>query len=766
MTRFFFSLRFRLLLLVLLAVIPALGLILYTAAEQRRVAVVDAQQNALRLARLAASDQERLVEGARQLLIALAQLPSVRNRDEAECTLFLTDLLKQYPLYANLGVVEPDGDVSCSAVPLAEPVSTANRTWFQRAVQTRNFAVSEYQIGRITGKALITFAYPIIDETGRVDGVVFVGLDLAWLNQFVAKAQLPSGATLRVIDQNGTILARYPDPEKWVGRSMPEATIVKTILSQGEGVADALGEDGVPRLYAFTPLRTMPGADLYVSIGVPKEVAFAEADRILARNLVSLGLVAVLALAAAWVGGDLFILHQVNALLGVTKRLAAGDLGARTGLRYGAGELSQLARTFDQMAETVEQRETERERAEKQIRRQTARAESLARVASRLNAQLDLEGVLKAICEEIARALNVPATSVSLCDEKRDALYHVSGFGLPPEYCQHTQPIPRAIYNEYAKQMDSLIIFQDVQDIPHLPDANLYAALNIRTIVVAGMLRQQQLVGCLNIITFSQVRHFTEDELALLKGLANQAAQAIINARLYEALQREERARAGLLHKIITAQEYERKRIARELHDETSQSLTALMLGLDTVRMALAVDARKAEEHLQTIKYIAEGMLGNIHRLIADLRPSLLDDLGLVPAITWYGEQRLNPLGITLYLDEDGLQGRLSPAMETALFRIVQEAMTNVVRHARASAVTVRLVRRGGYLTLQIADNGCGFDPQILQSADPRSEGLGLRGIQERVNILGGEFYLQPAPGQGTVITVHVPIPEEEVAHV
>jgi signal transduction histidine kinase len=136
-----------------------------------------------------------------------------------------------------------------------------------------------------------------------------------------------------------------------------------------------------------------------------------------------------------------------------------------------------------------------------------------------------------------------------------------------------------------------------------------------------------------------------------------------------------------------------------------------------------------------------------------------------VPAIAWYGEQRLNPLGIALYLDEDGLQGRLSPAMETALFRIVQETMTNVVRHARASAVTVRLVRRGGYLTLQILDNGCGFDPQILQSSDPRGAGLGLRGIQERVSILGGEFYLQTAPGQGTVITVHVPIPEAEAAH-
>lgn len=764
MTRFFFSLRFRLLLLVLLAVIPALGLILYTAAEQRRVAVVDAQQNALRLARLAASDQERLVEGARQLLIALAQLPSVRNRDEAECTLFLADLLKQYPLYENLGAIDPNGNIFCSAVPSSRSVNVADRASFQRALQKSGFAAGEYLIARITGKALMSSTYSVLDEAEQLQVVVFAGIDLEWLNKFMATAELPPGSTLTVFDSNGTILVRYPDPEQWVGKSMP-TSITQPILAQGEGVNEALGLDEVPRLYAFTPLGGSAEDSVYVRIGVPKAEAFAEADRTLTHNLVALGLVTVLALAAAWVGGDWVVLRRMKTLLSVTKRLSAGDQSARTGLLYDGSEMSQLARAFDQMAEALEQRDAKRKQAEEQIRRQTARAESLVRVASRLNAQLDLEGVLKAICEETARALNVHATSISLYDEKRDALYHAGGFGLPPEYGERTQPVPRAIYNEYAKQMDSLIVLQDVQDIPYLPDADLYVALNIHTIVFADMLRQQQLVGCLNIITFSQVRYFTEEELALLKDLANQAVQAITNARLYEALQREERARAGLLHKILTAQEDERKRIARELHDETSQGLTALMLGLDTVRMALAVDARKAEEHLQTIKSIAEGMLENIHRLIADLRPSLLDDLGLVPAIAWYGEQRLNPLGIALYLDEDGLQGRLSPAMETALFRIVQEAMTNVVRHARASAVTVRLIRRGGYLTLQIADNGCGFDPQILQSADPRSEGLGLRGIQERVNILGGEFYLQPAPGQGTAITVHVPIPEAEAAH-
>ena len=237
-------------------------------------------------------------------------------------------------------------------------------------------------------------------------------------------------------------------------------------------------------------------------------------------------------------------------------------------------------------------------------------------------------------------------------------------------------------------------------------------------------------------------------------------AAAKDNARLYAELQRKEQLRGELLHRVISAQEDERKRIARELHDETSQSLTALMVGLDTVHMALAQDAQKADKHLRSSKAIAESLLKNIHRLVADLRPSLLDDLGLVPAIEWYGEQRLKPLGITLHLDGKGIKARLLPSVETALFRIVQEAMTNIVRHSQATDVQIQFKQRDGHVSLRISDNGRGFDPQALQPVNWHEQGLGLRGMQERAEILGGQFDLQAEPGKGTVITVRVPMPE------
>ena len=367
---FFASLRFRLLLLVLLSIVPALGLTLYTYTELRRLTAADVRREALRLTRIAASDQEETIKDTRQLLFALAQLPQVRSLDPTDCSEFLARLLNQYPQYTLLGVIAEDGDLLCNAIPASGPVNLADRDYFQRVLQTGAFAVGDYQSDPISDKATVDVGYPVLDEMRRVQAVVFASLDLTWLNQLAAEAQLPTGSTFTVIDRNGTILVRYPDPENWVGRTMVEAPIVETILTQqGEGTAEAYGVDGIPRLFAFTPLSGSPdGGDVYVSIGIPTEVAFAGADRVLARNLAGLGLVTVLALAAAWLGGNAFVLQWVNKLVNATKRLSAGDLSVRTGLPYGQGELSQLAHAFDEMAESLERRVAERDRAMEELR--------------------------------------------------------------------------------------------------------------------------------------------------------------------------------------------------------------------------------------------------------------------------------------------------------------------------------------------------------------------------------------------------------------
>lgn len=447
------SLRVRLLVLVLLALLPAFGLILYTAFEQRRQTALDVQDTALRLARLASSDHGRLITGTHQLFIGLAQLPAVRSRNARECNELLARLMAQYPLYANIGAIDPEGHLYCSGAPIAGPVDLADRAYFRRALATRTFAVGEYQIGRVTGKATINVGYPVLDGNGRVEAVLFAALDLSWLNQFVAQANLPAGSTVTVVDQKGTILVRHPDASRWVGQSLPPSAI-GTILAQRTGVAEASGLDGVERLFGFAPLLGTPEiGDVYLSIGVPVQTAFGPANRGLARNLGLLGVVALLALGAAWVGGDVFVLRQVNALVDATRRLAAGDLTVRTGVRGGTGEVDHLARAFDEMAAALERDTAERERTHHELQRQ--------REALHQNEKLAALGRLAAgVAHELKNPLAVIAGRVELFQLARNQ-------GRPPSADQLAHSY--AALGEAAERMKRIMTGLSIYSKPSKP---------------------------------------------------------------------------------------------------------------------------------------------------------------------------------------------------------------------------------------------------------------------------------------------------------
>lgn len=362
------SLRFRLILIGILALLPSLALVLLISAQLHEHAAEDAKDDALRLVNLAASNQDALIDGARQTLITLARVPVVRDTQSGNCDAFLAELLTHYSSYSNFVVALPNGDVVCGGLPRPQPVNLADRPYFQRVLQTGDFAVSEYLIARGLGKAIITLAYPVLDDGHQLKGILVVGLDLEWMNQLAERAELPPGSALTVIDRNGTILTRYPEHEKYVGKMFAEAPIVKTILeSKTEGTTQALGIDGIDRLYVYSPLGNASEPVAFIFISTPSALIFADADR--ATNTILIGLIVMIALAltATWIGSEVFLLRRVNALVNATQRLAAGDLSARTDMRGGMSELSQLARAFDGMADSLQQREREREQAEEAL---------------------------------------------------------------------------------------------------------------------------------------------------------------------------------------------------------------------------------------------------------------------------------------------------------------------------------------------------------------------------------------------------------------
>jgi diguanylate cyclase (GGDEF)-like protein/PAS domain S-box-containing protein len=391
----FSGLRARLLWLVLLAVLPAIALVLYTGHQSGKLAARQTVDEAQLLVRLAAADYERLVANTRQLLGTLAQLPEVRGRDAAACNTLFARLKSGYAQYVNLGVIGLDGMVFCSAVPSARRVSVSDRAYFQRALKTRGFAVGDFQIGRITHQAVVVFAHPDYDPAGKLRTMVFAALDLTWLNQIAAKAQLPAGSTVTLFDSQGAILSRYPDPEKWIGQSRRDAPLTRLILARrGAGTAEETGLDGVPRLYAFAPLlEGISGGGVYLSVGIPRAIAFAGINRILTHTFVGLALVTLLVLAAAWFGGDVFLLRKIRALVDATRRLGQGELETRTGLAHGRDEIGQLAGTFDEMATTLHARNTEFERVMEALGDSEERFRTLVETTSDWIWEVDARGV-------------------------------------------------------------------------------------------------------------------------------------------------------------------------------------------------------------------------------------------------------------------------------------------------------------------------------------------------------------------------------------
>jgi len=385
------SLRYTLLLLVLLATLPALALILSTAWEQRRQAAADTRADALRLARVAASDHERLVEGARALLVGLAQLSDVQMHNARACNALFKEVQLRYPLYRNVGAIRPDGDVFCAAREPRRGANVSGQPFFQRALKSREFTVSGYYPDPATGRPMLTLSYPATDRAGATWAVVFADLDLGWLGQLSEKAQLSAGTVITVTDAQGNVLARYPDPGNWTGKSVPDWAVVRaTSRSSGEGTLEARGLDGDPQIVGFTALFDPRHPDqIFVSVGIPREAALAPADRLLIRNLLWAGLVVILMLAAAAVVSDLLILRRVDSVVTAARRLTAGDLAARASVR-GSDEIAVMARTFNIMAERLQARVKDEETIKEGLAERVNELDLLNRMGELFQACLSL----------------------------------------------------------------------------------------------------------------------------------------------------------------------------------------------------------------------------------------------------------------------------------------------------------------------------------------------------------------------------------------
>lgn len=250
---------------------------------------------------------------------------------------------------------------------------------------------------------------------------------------------------------------------------------------------------------------------------------------------------------------------------------------------------------------------------------------------------------------------------------------------------------------------------------------------------------------------------FSSEERELLLLVGHQLAAAQENLRLYREVTRLAERRGALLRRIINAQDERCRRVSRELHDEISPSLAALKIDLETALAAHPEAAQAIRPHLERVRAGMERTMDEVSRIVLDLRPALLEDHGLVAALRWYGTERLRDSNVNFHVNA-ACAPRLPDHLETTVYRIAQEAITNVVHHATARNLWLEIACPDHSFALTVRDDGCGFDVETILAQPTGMQGIGLFGMKERAALVGGELTVQSTPGRGTSIQITLPL--------
>ncbi|UTF49260.1 ATP-binding protein [Desulfomicrobium sp. ZS1] len=379
---FFSSIRAILVFLVLLAMLPALGIMLCSGYSLREHMIVDAEEAALRQIHGMASHHEQVVENARLLLATLAKAHEIQTLDPLGSQLLLEEMLTRNEAYVALVLSDPAGRI-VAVSPVDSFSSIAGEVYFQDAKQGMRFVTGMYHLRQGVRSVVMEFAQPVMDREGGLRGVLVALFDLNYFGRIFAAAHLPEGSVFTLTDAEGIRLTRFPETEKYTWVPDLPYMIEKMSAGADQGTFLDKGVDGVRRLYGFKRVQfeDAHSPPLMIRLGQPEDLALAEARRALVRDMVLLVLAAVLAVATAWFVGNLTIMRRLERLMAAADRLGTGDLSTRTMLDHDKGELGVLAAAFDRMAESLQIQDFDRRRAEHECCQLNTELEE--RVASR-----------------------------------------------------------------------------------------------------------------------------------------------------------------------------------------------------------------------------------------------------------------------------------------------------------------------------------------------------------------------------------------------
>ena len=582
------SLKNRLYTVVLIAFIPASILAFFVVRDQRIMERGTIMEKALIFARAAAAEESRQMESYHQLLSVISGVLPIMAGNPDLLAMMTGDLIEDSRDYAAFGVTDSYGHlISRFGLPESRS-SLGNSSWFETCLERKAFTVGPYRGETINGRPVLYLSLPATDNRGSVTSVAFTAVYLNWMNRnlFRSLSELPEGSILFLRNTSGNSLMYDAESMNWKFHRDFEPSLLKKMMTTDSGILTGPDANGISRIYAFASLSraTKSHQDLVV-LAVPRKLAFKTSRLLFIRNIVLLSISAMLAIGVIWWAGDRLIIRRVATIVNTTRRLAAGDLNARIVSLGARDELHHLARIFNKMAKSLQERITKEEKIRKSL------------------------------------------------ESSKEKLRRLSA---------HQQKV----------------------------------------------------------------------------------------------------------------RETERIRIAREIHDQLGQSLTILKMDLSWLTRHCKRSDHEITKKIAAMAGVIDTSLKSLHEVTSELRPIILDDFGLAAAVEWQLDQFQERSRMDCRIENNCLDPKLSDEQTTALFRIFQEILTNILRHANADTVEVCLIADKSEFTMAVRDNGRGIRADEIND----HESFGLMGMRERLYPWNGRVTFEGSPGMGTLVTIRVPL--------
>jgi signal transduction histidine kinase len=395
---------------------------------------------------------------------------------------------------------------------------------------------------------------------------------------------------------------------------------------------------------------------------------------------------------------------------------------------------------------------------ENQILRRHHHLHALNRISSATSGLWNLDAILNIALDTVLEIIGATTGGILLLHEQTQLLSYRVYRGLSAKYVEQVKmSLGEGVAGRVAQTGESVVL-EDVSRDPRVAYPDLVSTEGLKGFVSVPLKAKDKVVGVMNIAAHTPGQ-FSAEDMYLLNSIGCQLGTAIEQARLYHRLELGRERYQTLLRHALTAQEQERKRIARELHDETSQAITSLTLSLQAIIAMAEMKGITDAEFVNKVKATQSFAVHagyEIVRLMKELRPTLLDELGLAAAIHRYAKDSLEAQGINVSAEFSGTEERLPPEIEVTLYRIAQGLIGNILEHSGAKNVSIKLERSANECILRIEDDGKGFDVSKLTRVESSGRGAGLFTMRERLKLVGGVGHVESKPGRGTTVIAKV----------